>query len=187
MDKLACLMFVLNSESVEDRVKMAAVQDYACSIADESDKLAELEDVLKEAGLWSSLAPKLVSWGKKIAPKAAAFSTSSGGWRGRLGNWLQRIGNTQMTRAMGSKGMALVPTAAGSAASGAARSGFGRWAKPLAVGGTIGGAGLLAGQMGRNSAYRQGYGTAVNQLSPMVSALYAPQGRMSMRSPMNMA
>lgn len=54
-----------------------------------------------------------------------------------------------------------------------------RSAKALLAGGVIGGSVLGGGIYGglvKNKAYKQGYGTATAQLSPMVSALHGPRG-----------
>lgn len=167
MDKLACLTFVLQNEGLEDRIKIAAVNDYIDSMEDDEEKIAafsELEPMLKEAFGWASIGNKLFDWGARLATK--------GGRLGRFGEWL------------GTKGLNLATGAGRAAAKVGATTGLKRWGMPLAIGGTIGGAGLIAGQMGQNSAYKRGYGQAVGQLSPMVSSLYAPQGAMGMRSPM---
>lgn len=184
MEKLANVAFVLKCDGIEGCVKMAAVTHYITSIdsldTDESKTAAleELETFLKEAGLWSTVAPKLLNWGGRLGAK--------GGMAGRVGNWLQRAGVGATMRAF--------PGAAGSvgkAAAGAGKSGLLNWmaahptAAKLGLGGTIAGGTLLGGGMyggmKSNEAYKRGYGTAVGQLSPMVSALYAPQGATALR------
>lgn len=166
MDKSACLLFVIGNNGLNDRIKAAAVSSYIDSLEGDEEKIAALDDLesmFKGAGWWQSLGTKMFDWGARMG--------RNNGLTGRLGNWLGTHGLNMAT----------------SSGTGALGAGIRRWGLPLAVGGAIGGAGLLAGQLGQNEAYKRGYGTAVGQLSPMVSALYAPQGAMGMQPPVNMA
>lgn len=192
MEKLANVAFVLQCDGVEDRVKVAAVTNYITSIDSldtDEEKIAaleELESLLKEANIWQSIAPKLMSWGSKWAGK--------GPMRDMVSGWLQRAGTGAFKRGWEpvGKGIAAgIGGAAGKAATGVAgKSGLLNWmaAHPMAgklgLGGAVAGGSLLGGSiyggMKSNDAYKRGYGTAVSQLSPMVSAMYAPQGAMSL-------
>ncbi len=192
MEKLANVAFILKCDGIEDSVKMAAVTNYITSIdslgtdEEKTAALEEFESFLKEAaGLWSAIAPKLLNWGGRLGAR--------GGMAGRLGNWLQRAGVSATTRAF-----PRVAGSVGKAATGAAgKSGLLNWmaAHPtsakLGLGGAIAGGTLLGGGiyggMKSNEAYKRGYGTAVGQLSPMVSALYAPQGAMTLPASMRRA
>jgi len=127
MQKIAALAFVLKSE-LDSRIKIAAVEHHLralASLQEGREKTAaynELESLLKESGLWGSIASKL------------------------SGPTMQRF----LLSALG-----------------------------LGIGGGIGGGlGYAFGAAQRNKAYRQGYGAATAQLSPMVKALYAPRGNL---------
>ena len=191
MEKLANVAFVMQCDGIEDRVKVAAVASYINSIdtldSDEEKQAAldDLEAYLKEAGVMSWLAPKLMSWGSKWAGKGPLRNTVSG--------WLQRAGTGAFKKAWEPAGKGIAAGIGGAAkktVAGPGKSRLFNWmaqhptAAKLGLGGAVAGTSLLGGGiyggMKANDAYKQGYGTATSQLSPTVSALYAPQGAMSL-------
>lgn len=219
MDKLACMAFVLNSDTLEDRVKIAALADYFDAFDDDEAKLAafqELESMSKEAFG--------AGWGKLLNRFGRMFAGGKGKGMQRFGNWLRGKGaklyrgarsaskgaSSSTGKAAGglkSVTMKLDPSkgsirerfrAMQEAAyqrgkdSGLGSSSLLNWAARhptagklglggLVVGGSLVGGGLY-GKIKANEAYKQGYGQATGQLSPMVSALYAPQGAMGVRA-----
>lgn len=210
MEKLANVAFVLQCDGIEDRIKIAAIDSYVTSVdsldsgEEKNASMEELDSLLKESAWWSTMlskiAPSISRWGGQLASKGGKLSG--------LGKFVQGRGYAGIQKAlaahkpgtqawwavrnqmMGGAGKAAAG-AAGKAATGAAgKSGLLNWmaAHPtsakLGLGGAVAGSSLLGGSiyggMKANDAYKRGYGTATSQLSPMVSALYAPQGAMSL-------
>lgn len=123
MDKLACLKFVIQNDGIEDAVKVAAVIDYIEGHDSDEEKLAsfyEMENLYKEASLWGSLvgkiAPRLLRWGSKIAPKGAA------GFKGWLGKGMTNLGNRGVATAIKSQGAAAAAKVAKGAAAAQAKA-----------------------------------------------------------------
>jgi len=191
MEKLANVAFVLNRGDIEDRVKVAAVVSYINSIdtldSDEEKVAAlnELEELLKEGGFLGWLAPKLTRWGGRLAGRTGVM--------GRFGNWLKGSGEKMFQKAWEPAGKGIAAGIGGATNRTTANLGTSRlfnWAAAhptaakLGLGATVAGGTILGGRiyggMRANDAYKRGYGMATSQLSPMVSALYAPRGAMSL-------
>lgn len=185
MEKLAALNYVMSRDDVGDRVKVAALKQYLHQIdliESDEEKRAMLDELEKVAWGWGSMLSRIGGWFSRHGANAAAKAagTAAKGAASAAPSTFSRLrGLTDRAFAAGKK-------------SGLGKSKFFNWAAkhPGAAklgigagiaGGTIIGGGIYGG-MKANDAYKKGYGTATAQLSPMVSALYAPQGAMGLPS-----
>lgn len=162
------------------------------------------------ASMASWLAPKLTNWGARIggAGKAGGMLSRFGNWIGGKGTNLANAASNVGKNTAAAVGTAAQSTARNARTytksqiqrmleldRGRHLGNLGRsklfnwaarhpgWAKAGIGAGMAGGiyaGGGLYGGMKANDAYKRGYGTAVGQLSPMVSALHAPQGAMTL-------
>jgi len=164
MEKLAMLGQIIDNPYIDDRTKIAFVRSHLKSLATDEEKISaiyELDAMTKVAWLGAVL--------KGLGRGAAKF-----GWKG---------GSQFFGRQAGRAIARSAAQAAGTAAAGATAKGIGRGAKWMLGGGAaLGLGGALYGHGQKHKAYKQGYGLATSQLSPMVSALHGPRGAMGMNN-----